>query len=85
MLFQINSIQYRISNTILVLIISSEFRILWFRDLCIVANVHQNETYDCEICSFVIRSLTHEFTDCGHFLDTCFEHKKFQTFENYFS
>jgi hypothetical protein len=49
MLFQINSIQYRISNTILVLIISSEFRILWFRDLCILANVHQNETYSCEM------------------------------------
>jgi len=56
MLFQINSIQYRISNTILFLIISSEFRILWCRDLCILANVHQNETHSCEM-SFLFHPL----------------------------
>jgi hypothetical protein len=30
------------------LIISVRIRILWLSDLCIVANLRQNETYSCE-------------------------------------
>jgi hypothetical protein len=48
--FQINSMQHTISITFLIfLMISFRTRIMWFSDLCIVANLHQNETYKCEI------------------------------------